>query len=100
MKLTVAQAEKYQPEDWWEWSIWIEGTEEDLDQIKEVTYRLHPSFPKPLRTMTNRSEQFKLESEGWGTFTIPVKVVLKNGEVQKLKHELQLWYPDGTANTD
>jgi transcription initiation factor IIF auxiliary subunit len=97
MNLTVAQDQKYEGKDSWEWSVWIEGSDDDLDQIQEVTYKLHPSFPKPLRTTDDRSTKFKLESEGWGVFPIKVKVLLKNKEVVKLKHDLKLFYPDGTA---
>ncbi len=69
----------------WKWSVWIEGADQDLDQIKEVTYRLHWSFPDPLRTIRNRATKFKLDSKGWGIFEIPVKVVLHNGEIIKLR---------------
>jgi transcription initiation factor IIF auxiliary subunit len=100
MNFTVAQSQSYQGEDRWKWAVWIEGAEADLDEIQEVTYRLHSSFPNPLRTTTNRLDRFKLKSSGWGVFTIPVKVLLKTGDVLKLKHDLQLFYPDGTPNTD
>lgn len=100
MKLTIAQDQKYVEGGCWEWSVWVEGTEADLDEIVEVVYKLHPTFPKPLRTVGNRATKFKLESEGWGVFPIHVKVVLKNGEPLKLKHDLELFYPDGTGNTD
>jgi transcription initiation factor IIF auxiliary subunit len=101
MSLRVAQDQRYVEEDidWWEWSIWIEGPDEELDEVKEVTYKLHPTFKKPLRTIDDRASKFKLESEGWGVFPIRVKVELKNGVVIKLVHELQLFYPDGTPNT-
>jgi transcription initiation factor IIF auxiliary subunit len=95
MNLTVAQDQKYQEGDSWEWSVWIEGSDDDLDQIREVTYKLHPSFPRPLRTTDDRTTKFKLETEGWGVFPIHVKVLLKNGEVLQLKHDLELFYPDG-----
>ena len=68
MNLTVAQDQKYQEGDSWEWSVWIEGSDDDLDQIREVTYKLHPSFPRALRTTNNRTTKFKLQTEGWGTF--------------------------------
>jgi len=97
MNLTVAQDQKYQEGDSWEWSVWMEGSDDDLDQIREVTYKLHPSFPKPLRTTEDRAKKFKLEAEGWGVFPIHVKVLLKNGETLQLKHDLKLFYPDGTA---
>ena len=100
MNLTVAQDQKYQEGDWWKWSVWMEGPDDDLDQIREVTYKLHPSFPKPLRTTNDRAKKFKLEEEGWGVFPISVKVLLKNGGVLQLKHYLELFYPDGTACTE
>ena len=75
----------------------MEGSDDDLDQIREVTYKLHPSFPKPLRTTEDRAKKFKLEAEGWGVFPLDVKVLLKNGETLQLKHDLKLFYPDGTA---
>ena len=100
MKLTVAQDQRYQDGDWWKWSVWIEGTDEALDQIKEVTYRLHPSFINSLQTIGDRTTKFKLESEGWGVFPIHVKVSLKNGEVLRLQHYLKLFYPDGTPNME
>jgi len=37
MNLTVAQDQKYEGKDSWEWSVWIEGSDDDLDQIQEVT---------------------------------------------------------------
>lgn len=100
MNLRVDQNQKYVEEDWWDWSVWIEGPNDELDQVEEVTYKLHPTFPKPVRTVTDRLSKFKLESEGWGSFPIRVKVQLKNGAVIKLEHELELFYPEGTKNMD
>ena len=100
MKLRTEQAEKHQEGDWWEWSVWIEGSDEDLDQISEVTYKLHPTFPKPLRTVNDRRSKFKLEAEGWGTFHIHIMVVLKGGGKLTLTHNLKLTYPDGSPNED
>jgi transcription initiation factor IIF auxiliary subunit len=100
MNLTVAQDQRYQEGNWWKWDVWIEGTDEDLDQIKEVTYRLHPSFEDSLPTIRDRTTKFKLKSQGWGIFPIHVRVRLKNGEVLKLTHQLELFYPDGTPNME
>jgi transcription initiation factor IIF auxiliary subunit len=100
MKLTVAQKQAYQGDDRWKWAVWIEGTNTDLDEIKEVTYKLHPTFPNPLRTVSDRSTKFMLESSGWGTFTIHVKVLLKGGSVLTLKRDLELFYEEGTPAAD
>jgi transcription initiation factor IIF auxiliary subunit len=97
MSLKIAQLQKYKGEDWWEWAVWIDGTDSELDSVTEVTYRLHPTFPNPIRTVSDRKSKFKLETSGWGTFTIRAKVCFKSGDPVHLEHELQLLYDDGTA---
>lgn len=82
--------------DWWKWSVWIEGPEEELDQIDHVVYILHPTFPNPVRTCSDRASKFRLDAFGWGTFRIYAKVISKDGTELKLQHDLVLKYPDGT----
>jgi len=96
MSLTIAQDFNYKDDDWWKWSVWIEGSEQELDDIKSVEYTLHPSFPNPVRSITDRSSKFRLKTAGWGTFTIYAKAAHRNGEQTLLEHELELLYPDGT----
>lgn len=95
MTFTLKQLDDYKLDDWWNWSIWIEGSPSELDQIDHVIYKLHPTFPEPVRVTRDRSSNFRLESAGWGEFTILAKVVLKSGEEIRLSHELALHYPDG-----
>ena len=99
MSLKTAQSFKYQGNDWWKWSVWIEGAKADLDQIEYVTYRLHPTFPNPVRKVNDRESKFRLNSHGWGTFSIQVRIVNKTGQVIKLTHDLVLEYRDGTVPT-
>src|SRR5262245_34134087 len=98
MNFRVAQDQFYEGDDWWPWSVWIEGDPQDLDAVQEVTYRLHPTFPNPLRTVRTRENKFKLESAGWGGFPILAKIVLKDGQTLKMTHSLTLSYPDGKPN--
>jgi transcription initiation factor IIF auxiliary subunit len=93
VNLIVAQNQKYERENWWKWSLWIEGSDKDLDQIESVTYTLHPTFPQPIRTETDPASKFQLRCSGWGIFRIPVKVRLKNGETIELDHQLQFAIP-------
>jgi len=97
MSIKTAQSFKYQGNDWWKWSIWIEGPTAELDQVDYVTYTLHPTFPTPVRTVDDRGSKFRMETHGWGTFPIQVKVCRKNGEVFKLTHNLILEYRDGST---
>ena len=86
--------------DWWRWWVFIKGAPEELDKIEHVTYMLHPTFHNPVRKVTDRSSNFRLESVGWGGFRINAKVTLKDGTVISLSHELTLHYPDGTATLE
>jgi transcription initiation factor IIF auxiliary subunit len=99
MTLKIEQGFDYQGDDSWDWWVWLDGSEEDLDRVDHVVYILHPTFPKPVRKITNRSTKFLLKTSGWGVFKIQAKVIDKDGKETLLKHFLVLEYPDGTATT-
>ena len=96
----ISQGFKYEGDDWWRWWVWIEADETRLDEIDNVVYTLHPTFHEPVRKVTDRKSKFKLETDGWGTFTIYAKVVLTGKKEITLKHELHLEYPDGKVNNE
>ena len=98
MNFIVAQNQKYEGDNWWKWSLWIEGSKEDLNRIESVTYLLHPTFPEPARTVTDRASKFQLRCSGWGVFLIPIKVRLRNGKSIQLLHQLQFTFPDEVAD--
>src|SRR6185369_12704930 len=60
--------------DWWHWSVWLEAPRAELEKIEYVEYVLHPTFPQPVRRVTDRSTNFRFESAGWGEFMIYAKV--------------------------
>ena len=93
VNLAVAQSQKYEGDQWWRWSLWIEGSAEDLDRIESVTYTLHPTFPEPIRTVRDRASKFQLRCSGWGIFRIPVRVRLQDGKMVELAHQLQFAVP-------
>jgi transcription initiation factor IIF auxiliary subunit len=94
--MKIVQHASYQGDDWWDWSVELEADGPTLDRVKYVEYELHPTFPKPVRRSTNRSTNFRLATAGWGGFTIYAEVVFRDGSKEKLQHELELLYPDGT----
>lgn len=94
----IEQGSNYEGEDWWKWWLWIEAEKKDLDKIDHVVYTLHPTFPKPVRTITDQKSKFKLEAEGWGVFRIYARIFLKDKTEIPVEHDLQLEYPDGTRN--
>jgi transcription initiation factor IIF auxiliary subunit len=92
--MKIKQTEKYEGDDWWKWSVELEG--KDTANVKQVTWKLHPTFPEPERVVTDPKTKFRLETGGWGTFVIKADVELKDGTTRQLEHELELHYPDGT----
>jgi transcription initiation factor IIF auxiliary subunit len=95
--MKIAQDQHYQGDDWWDWSVWIDADSAELARIDRVTWHLHPTFPQPVREQTNRGENFRLSTAGWGTFRIRADVDMNDGTKNKLSHELELYYPDGGA---
>jgi hypothetical protein len=61
--------------------------------VKEVAWILHPSFKRSRIVATQRSDNFRLQTAGWGTFLLRAEVVLADGEKQLLKRNLRLEYP-------
>lgn len=90
----LAQDSKYAGDEYWDWSIWVEASDKDLDKIEYVTYNLHFSFPEPVQIKKNRQNKFKLETSGWGTFTIYARITFKDQTIMQLEHELELSYKE------
>ena len=70
MSLTIEQEASYVGNGRWKWAVWIEGPETQLDRVDSVAWQLHPTFPEPLRWAENRTDKFRLETNGWGAFEI------------------------------
>ena len=76
----------------WDWTVFIRASRNVLGQIKCVEYTLHRTFPNPVRTVCQQGspkQPFALSSNGWGTFTIHIRVMMKNGQEKKLQHALR-----------
>lgn len=95
MSITVNQKTAYKGNDWWDWSVWIEGDDKELDQIEYVVYTLHPSFPQPIQKIIGRYTNFRLSASGWGGFMIFIEIKYKDQHVEKTSHWLTLSYPSG-----
>lgn len=87
---------------WWEWTIFVQGPEETLRQIRCVRYRLHPTFPKPVQTVCNRGsglQAFPLSGSGWGTFEVRIRLLMRDGTTSELTHQLQFTPQAGTGTS-
>lgn len=85
----TAQSVKRVSDGRWDWSVWIEGTDSDLDKVERVRYLLHPSFSEPIQERTDRASKFRLDEFGWGEFTLKLEVRTRDGELARLKHILR-----------
>lgn len=63
---------------YYNWTVYVQGSEAVLNSINHVEYLLHPTFPKPQVSSYERRSSFSYTSNGWGEFEIRVKVVFKN----------------------
>ena len=93
--MKIQQSQTCVGNDWWNWSVWLEGSPAELDAVEFVEWRLHPTFPDPVRRITDRETKFRLDTGGWGTFHVQASVQLRSKESLRLRHELELHYPDG-----
>jgi hypothetical protein len=80
------------------WSVWLDGREEDLDKVQSVKYVLHPTFPDPVRVVTDRQSKFRLSALGWGEFSITAEVSTNMGESFSLERWITFKDPHGQAS--
>ncbi|HYU35902.1 MAG TPA: pYEATS domain-containing protein [Thermoanaerobaculia bacterium] len=83
--MKLAQHVESKAEGWWAWSVWLEGDPAALDGVEAVTYFLHPTFPSPVQTRTNREDGFLIQGNGWGEFIVRARVAFKDGREEILK---------------
>ncbi len=87
------ESRKIRGEDykWFNWEVFMEEPEEKLKLVESVEYRLHETFPNPIRTIYDSSTKFALKSSGWGVFRIFITVYLKDGREVEASHYLKLY---------
>ncbi|WP_296703488.1 pYEATS domain-containing protein [Algoriphagus sp.] len=90
---STKQSATYKGKDSWDWSIWIESSDSGLEQIDYVIYNLHSSYKNPVKKINSRTNNFRLDSSGWGTFTIYIRLHFLDKSILDLEHELELYYP-------
>ncbi len=96
MALSIQQSDDYIGNGRWNSSVWLGGTSEELDNVDHVMYVLDSTFHHPVRTVNDRSSNFRLEDATWGAFKLYAKVLHKDGRELDLEHDLVLLSPDST----
>ena len=77
----------------WAWTVFLQGDRSVLSGIRCVEYRLHPTFPNPVRlvcALGTMDRPFALSTQGWGEFEIQIKVTFARGTTDSLPYRLRL----------
>lgn len=75
----------------WNWTIHLSGTEEALNAVHCVTYRLHPTFSKTSYNLCKEDghgNTFGFTAKGWGTFNVHLTVTFDDGSSFVTNHYL------------
>ncbi len=94
--IATANISKYLGNGRWEWKIFVKAEQRVLESIDHVEYELHPTFPRPNRTVNQLGEAaypFGLTCRGWGVFPVKITVYFKDGHRQRFKHMLEFQSP-------
>lgn len=79
--------------------IWVDGSPEELDQVQEVEYLLHPTFRWRKRHSSNRKDRFSISIWTWGMFLIQTTIHYKNDQVEESPYYLSYELPaDDSTN--
>ena len=82
--------EKGTSREWYQWKVFVSASDKELNNIENVTYFLHPTFPEPVIEVKDISSKFALEQIGWGEFQIKAKIKYKDGKEEEVSHWLKL----------
>ena len=92
--VAVSNTSRYVGDGRYDWTVFVYGPRVAADQVRCVEYTLHPSFPNPVRRVCVRGKDvdhaFALSSNGWGEFTIALRVLFRDGTEQRLSYPLKL----------
>ena len=71
----VKELTKEQEKHAYTWSAFVEtglGRAESEKLIKSITFKLHPTFKNPIRTVSKFP--FQITTNGWGMFDLPITI--------------------------
>lgn len=72
------------------YKVWLYLDGRDLPYVQRVTYKLHPTFPNPERTVERsvRNPNCELILWTWGLFEVTAVIEDKKGQLYELRHQL------------
>lgn len=75
-------------QEFYKWKIFVDASNNELENIDSVEYELHPSIPNSYRPVANRNSKFALIFNSWGGFVVRMTVIFKNGTTETFLHHL------------
>jgi transcription initiation factor IIF auxiliary subunit len=74
--------------------VFLRGDENLMNSIRMVEYVLHPTFPNPVREITDREHCFVLQTEAWGIFNMQINVYFEDGRREDVDYQVKLEQDD------
>jgi transcription initiation factor IIF auxiliary subunit len=103
-KLELVQTDRFwgvsrdDGKNYWEWTVSLNGSLVDLDDVRDVTYHLHPDFPPDTEAVTNSpANGFAATRIVWGTFPVRAVVRFNDNTTQELSISMALKDPASNA---
>lgn len=96
-ELSPANTARYIGHNRWEWTIYLQGREQELNRIQQVQYRLHRTFrPSVIPVKRNHDpappydpkHPFGLTRKGWGIFEVLITVSFDDSPPRQFRHML------------
>jgi transcription initiation factor IIF auxiliary subunit len=76
--------------NFYRWVLWIEGDDQDLEQVSSVKYNLHPTFERGYAESSDRGFNFRIDARGWGSFYIDARIRFKAGFEEQISYFLDV----------
>jgi hypothetical protein len=76
--------------DTYAWCVFVDATARELASIRQVEYTLHSSFPKPVRVIRDGAHCFPVMTQGWGEFTLRIRITTTDGGITRQSYGLKL----------
>jgi hypothetical protein len=78
-------------QDYFKTYICVNGSKEDIKQVDNVTYYLHPTFTPSILQSNKTDTNFTVSINNWGIFDLKAKVFFKDGSIMDTDLSREEW---------
>jgi transcription initiation factor IIF auxiliary subunit len=74
--------------DYYNWKVYLVSDPAFLNSIRAVVYYLDPTFRNSVREITSspNNPNFTLCCNGWGQFTLKIRIIFKSGQPDQFEN--------------